>query len=91
MGAWFLTSIVPLTGGEYTPIQSLEEGLSTFSHVTVTQSPDWTSSVVLTWRVMVVSAEVTGIYTKVAASFLGPHPAIRYLEYENSKKNGRTR
>ena len=51
-----MASIVPLMGGEYTPIQSLEEGESTFSHVTVTQSPDWASSVVLTWREMVPPA-----------------------------------
>ena len=47
MGAWCLASIVPLTGGEYTPIQSSGEGWSTFAHVTVTQSPEWVSSVVL--------------------------------------------
>ena len=72
-GAWFLTSIVPLTGGEYTPIQSLEEGLSTFSHVTVTQSPDWASSVVLTWREMVVSAagqRKIGTYMKLYQAYI---------------------
>ena len=53
MGAWFLESTVPLMGGEYTPIQSSGEGLSTFSHVTVTQSPEWLSSVVLMWKEMV--------------------------------------
>ena len=53
MGAWCLASTVPLMGGEYTPIQSSGEGLSTFSHVTVTQSPEWFSSVALRWREMV--------------------------------------
>ena len=61
IGAWFIASTVPFTGGEYIPIQSSGEGLSTFAHVTVTQSPEWANSVVLRWKETSLSAKIKRI------------------------------
>ena len=57
MGAWLTGSMLPLMGGEKTPIQSPDDGLSTPDHVTVTHSPDWFSSAGDTERVMVASVQ----------------------------------
>lgn len=57
---WYLTgacggSIVPFTGGEYTPIQSLVVGLVTPFHDTLTQEPDVSSSVTFTEILILLS------------------------------------
>ena len=55
MGACLTGSIVPLTGGEYTPIQSWSEGEATPSQDTVIQIPDPSSVDGLTDKVTVES------------------------------------
>ena len=52
-GTWYFTgacagSMLPFTGGEYTPIQSLVVGVVTPLHDTLTHDPEVSSSVTFT-------------------------------------------
>ena len=54
----FLVALIPyslLAGGEYTPIQSFFDGEETPSQDTVTQSPDFSTKVVSTLRLILES------------------------------------